>query len=65
MGYVYVDMEKLYENPGKWAYNQEWEVIDEELRKSKKVDSLGMLYAQIKYLPTGMTDPEPNAPPVS
>jgi hypothetical protein len=58
-------MDSLLDKPGTWAINGEFEVIDEELRKNKKVDSLGKLYVQVKYVPTGGTDAEPTAPAVT
>ena len=48
IGYANVALDKCFETPGKWAINQEFELLgDTKMKKEKNIKTFGYVYLQV------------------
>jgi len=61
-GTCFIDVNPIFNKPGHWEVNQEFEIFNENLRKEKELDTLGYFWVQMKFVEQGKTDLRPYPP---
>lgn len=61
-GTCFIDVNPIFNNPGHWEVNQEFEIFNENLRKEKELDTLGYFWVQMKFVEKGKSDLRPYPP---